>query len=191
MTTLELLLTVLITVWMGLLTLVVVLLVRQMSLLTVRVSAASNRAELENDGPAIGSQLHERIRATVNGAGVPTLIMVMSATCKPCHDLVDSIDPRSWPTQTLAVITGPDGSAGDLARQMPANARLLTGNEARDAAGLLAISSLPFGLLVQDGMVFDKGYLSNRVDLERLLHRVSHPHEFAQQASVGGNSVGN
>ena len=52
---------VLVCIWLGVLTLVLVLLVRQVGLLTVRLSVAGEAASLDNDGPEIGSSVPEDV----------------------------------------------------------------------------------------------------------------------------------
>lgn len=189
MTMLEAVLATVVVGWMAVLSLVVVLLVRQTSLLTVRVTAASNRLELDNDGPRIGSKVDSAIlRAPLSPS--TTFVVVMSATCKPCHELVEGVEPQAWPSRMIAVLTGPPAAARDLARRLPTDTKLLIDDEARDAAGHLGISSLPFGVLVQDDVVIDKGYLSNRVDLDRLLKRSDGFRESSLLNSIGGNGLG-
>jgi len=52
---------VLVCVWLGVLTLVVVLLVRQIGLLTVRLSVADRALSVDNDGPEVGSSVPEDV----------------------------------------------------------------------------------------------------------------------------------
>ncbi len=71
MSTLAVAALVLVCVWLGVLTLVAVLLVRQVGLLTVRLSVAGQALAVENDGPEVGSQ-HTRGRnvcAAGSGSG--------------------------------------------------------------------------------------------------------------------------
>lgn len=56
---------VLVCIWLGVLTLVAVLLVRQVGLLTVRHSMASQAISLDDDGPEIGSSLSEDVASVM------------------------------------------------------------------------------------------------------------------------------
>ena len=54
-------------VWLGVLTFVVVLLVRQVGLLTVRLSMATQAISLDDDGPEVGSILPEDVAEVRKG----------------------------------------------------------------------------------------------------------------------------
>ena len=56
---------VLVCAWLGVLTFVVMLLVRQVGLLTVRFSMATQAMSLDDDGPDIGSSLPEDVAEVI------------------------------------------------------------------------------------------------------------------------------
>ncbi len=95
---------VLVCIWLGVLTLVVVLLVRQIGLLTVRLSVASQAFSLDDDGPEVGIDLPEEVTSVL-----PELkegrayLLLISAGCTPCRELVADLDGtvssrESWPS---------------------------------------------------------------------------------------------
>ena len=56
---------VLVCLWLGVLTLVVVLLVRQIGLLTVRLSVSGQVSSLDDDGPEVGSAVPEHVASVL------------------------------------------------------------------------------------------------------------------------------
>jgi Na+/H+ antiporter NhaB len=58
---------VLVCAWLGALTLIVVLLVRQIGLLTVRLNVASQALSLDDDGPEVGSSVPEEVASVLPG----------------------------------------------------------------------------------------------------------------------------
>ena len=70
---------VLVCVWLGILTLVAVLLVRQVGLLTVRLSAAGQALAVENDGPEVGSNIPEDVTSVLPDLQAERLLRHMEA----------------------------------------------------------------------------------------------------------------
>jgi hypothetical protein len=56
-------------IWLGVLTLVIVLVVRQIALLTVRLSLMGNTFSLANDGPEVGGPLPDMVRSLLPEVG--------------------------------------------------------------------------------------------------------------------------
>jgi hypothetical protein len=67
--------------------LVIVLLVRQVGLLTVRLSMATQAISLDDDGPDVGSSLPEDVAEVVPEGG-PAYVLLTSAGRDPCRELV-------------------------------------------------------------------------------------------------------
>jgi hypothetical protein len=82
---------VLASVWLGVLSLVVVLLVRQIGLLTLRfdqVDLADPPFKPEGDGPELGDAVPpDVIAALPELATEPTYLLLLSATCTSCREL--------------------------------------------------------------------------------------------------------
>ena len=78
---------VLVCIWLGVLTLVVVLLVRQVGLLTVRLSTAAQTISLDDDRPEVGSGLPEDV-AELMPEDEPAYLGIISAGCDPCRGLL-------------------------------------------------------------------------------------------------------
>lgn len=163
---------VLVSAWIGVLTLVVVLLVRQVGLLTVRLSAAGQAISVENDGPEVGDRIPENV-----AAALPDLredrahLLLVSSTCDPCRELVADISDRRFDGDNIvALVPGEGEQAADFAGLFPSGIRTVGDPEATELAGLLGIESTPFALEVERGTVTKKAYLfDGAADLMRFV----------------------
>lgn len=79
-------------VWLGALTLVVILTVRQIALLTARLDHAATLApspsySLADEGPKIGSRIEETVLRWVPELAAPKAhLLLLSSTCGPCRE---------------------------------------------------------------------------------------------------------
>lgn len=149
---------VLVCIWLGVLTLVVVLLVRQVGLLTVRLSMASQAISLDDDGPEIGSSLPEDV-ASVMPEEDPAYLLLVSAGCDPCRELVAELDGRSFEQSVVALVPGREEQATEIAALLPSDMRVVLDPEATDLAESLELESTPFVLEVEGGTVTRKAHI--------------------------------
>ena len=105
-------------VWLGVLTFVVVLLVRQVGLLTVRLSMATQAISLDDDGPEVGSILPEDV-AEVMPDGERAYLLLISASCEPCRELVVELDGHQFEQSVVALVPGRQEQASELAALLP------------------------------------------------------------------------
>jgi hypothetical protein len=152
---------VLVCIWLGVLTLVVVLLVRQIGLLTVRLSVASQAFSLDNDGPEVGSSLPEEVTSVV-----PELmeerafLLLISSSCTPCRELVADLQgEHRFEQKIVALVPGHEEPAREMAALLPSGIRVVLDPEAARLAGALDLESTPFALEVERGMVTRKAFL--------------------------------
>lgn len=151
---------VLVCMWLGVLTLVVVLLVRQIGLLTVRLSVAGEATSLENDGLEIGSRVPEDVAAVLpDQAEEHTYLLLISSTCLPCWELVADLGERRFEQNIVALVPGHGEKAGELAALLPSSMRVVLDPEATRLAGALQLESTPFVLEVEHRTVTRKAYL--------------------------------
>jgi hypothetical protein len=147
-------------VWLGILTLVVVLLVRQIGLLTVRLSVASQALSLANDGPKVGSKVPEEVASALPDVeGERGYVLLISATCAPCPELVADIRQRDFEQTIIALVPGREELADELVALLPPGIRAVRDPEATRLAGALDIRSTPFAVEVERGTVTRKAYL--------------------------------
>ena len=149
---------VLVCAWLGILTFVVMLLVRQVGLLTVRLSMAAQAMSLDDDGPEIGSRLPEDV-AEVMPDGEPAYLLLISAGCDPCWELVAELDGHRFEQKLVALVPGRREQAGELADLLPPGIRVVFDPEATQLAESLDLESTPFALEVESGTVNRKVHL--------------------------------
>jgi hypothetical protein len=161
---------VLATAWLAVLTLVVLLLVRQIGLLTVRLDmAAGERTSMDDDGLAVGTQVSAR---TV--AALPELnsgekyLLLFAASCDPCLDVADEVGRLELDGDVVALVAGKEELADDIAARLD-GVRIVRDPEATELAGELAVSSVPFAFAISETVVAAKKYLHSARDLEELM----------------------
>jgi hypothetical protein len=149
---------VLVCVWLGVLTLVVVLLVRQVGLLTIRLSIATQTISLDDDGPEVGSSLPEDV-AEVMPEGGSAYLLLISAGCDPCRELVAELGGRRFLQSIVALVPGRQEQASGLAGLLPPGIRAVLDPEATQLSESLDLESTPFALEVERGTVTRKAHL--------------------------------
>jgi hypothetical protein len=146
---------VLVCAWLGVLTFVVMLLVRQVGLLTVRLTMATQAMSLNDDGPEIGSSLPEDV-AEVMPEGERAYLLLISAGCDPCRELVAELDGHRFEQKVVALVPGRQEQAAELAALLPPDIRVVLDPEATQLAESLDLESTPFALEVESGTVTRK-----------------------------------
>ena len=151
---------VLVCIWLGVLTLVAVLLVRQVGLLTVRLSVAGQALAVENDGPEVGSDIPEDVTfALPDLEAERAYLLLISANCTPCRELVADIGDRGFEQTIVALVPGNEEQASELASLLPSGIRAVLDPEAASLAETLKLRSTPFALEIERGRVTRKAYL--------------------------------
>jgi hypothetical protein len=158
MSTLAIAALVLVCAWLGVLTFVVMLLVRQVGLLTVRVSMATQAMSLDDDGPDIGSSLPEDV-AEVMPERERAYLLLISEGCDPCRELVTELDGHRFEQKVVALVPGRQEQAAELASLLPPNVRVVLDPEAIQMTESLDLESTPFVLEVENGTVIRKVHL--------------------------------
>jgi hypothetical protein len=152
-------------VWLGVLSLVVVLLVRQVGLLSLRLSAVGQgqTVSLDDDGPEIGSNVPEDVSASLSHLeGERAYLLLASATCGSCREVIADIGSHHFEQQVTALIPGREELSSEIATLLPPGVRAVLDPEASKLADALKIHSTPFAVEIQDGKIAGKAYLYNR-----------------------------
>lgn len=144
--------------WLGVLTFVVVLLVRQVGLLSVRFSMATRATSLDDDGPEIGSGLPEDV-AEVMPEEERSYLLLISAGCDPCRELVAELDGHRFEQKVVALVPGRPEQAAELAALLPQGIRVVLDPEATQLTESLDLESTPFALEVEGGTVTRKTHV--------------------------------
>lgn len=150
---------------------VLVLVIRQIGLLTIRVSNMVPHMDLSQDGLDIGQSIPEGVKS-----GLPMLangthyILVLSGTCVPCRHLANDIRQMAQvPEGGVALIAGRAPVAEELRDVLPTEITSVVGPEASELAEALDVRSTPFGFYLVDGVIAAKSPLQAGVDLLRLI----------------------
>ena len=155
---------VLVCVWLGVLTLVVILLVRQIGLLTVRLSVAGGATSLDDDGPDVGSSVPEDVAAVLpDRAAERAFLLLISSSCTPCRELVVDLGEHRFEQKVVALVPGPEEQSGELAALLPSGIGVVLDPEATRLAGALQLESTPFVLEVEQGTITSKAFLHEGV----------------------------
>jgi hypothetical protein len=149
---------VLVCAWLGVLTFVVMLLVRQVGLLTVRLTMATQAMSLDDDGPEVGSSLPEDV-AEVMPEQERAYLLLISADCDPCRELVAELDGHRFEQKVVALVPGRQEQAAELAALLPPDIKIVLDPEATDLAESLDLESTPFALEIESGTVTRKVHL--------------------------------
>jgi hypothetical protein len=165
---------VLIGVWLGILTVVIILTVRQIGLLTVRFSVAGGTFSVADDGPEIGSKIPEEVLTTLpNLKQEPTYVLLLSATCTPCREMVTELSGHRFERSVVALVAGREELADGLMALLPDGMRIVGDPDATSFAKALQVKSTPFALAIKDGTVIRKAYMYQAADFVSLVNSES------------------
>jgi len=147
-------------VWLGVLTLVIVLIVRQIGVLTVQLSLAEPGFSVDNDGPEVNSPVPAEVIATLPQVNSErTTILFVSATCTPCRTLVADLQKYRFDSQVTALVAGRQELADGLIKMLSPSVHVVRDPAASQVAEAFNIHSTPFALLVENGTVKAKSYV--------------------------------
>ncbi|MGH8602343.1 MAG: hypothetical protein ACREXR_06075 [Gammaproteobacteria bacterium] len=160
MSGLEIMALVLASAWLAILTVVVVLIVRQISLITVRLSLAGEALSLDDSGPEVGSRLPDEVVSMVPEFDeARAYLLLLSASCEPCRELAEELSDRRIDATVVALIPGRKEVAEGIADLLPSEIRTVLDPDAVELSGHLDIQSTPFALQIEGGIVSKKAHL--------------------------------
>lgn len=188
-------------IWMGLLTLAVVLTIRQVAILMVRldrlgegVGAIGSFYDPMAEGPEIGSRLPDEVARSLPELGSGTThLLLLSATCGPCRDMAEGLGRAGIPKEgrVLALIPGRRELADGLVAMLPAGVRHVRDPQATALARGLSIQRVPFALRVESGTVTAKAPpLDSTADLIQFIEKRATDPGLAAARVDGGHGHG-
>jgi hypothetical protein len=159
--------------WLTGLSLAVLAVARQVAVLQLHASTPSTSGyfDVHSDGPAVGSPVPDSLRAASWYPGGDFVVMILSATCGPCREVVDELCRSGGPDLPVhSFVAGRAEMAEPLLDQLAAE---LAGHahgepEASDVTQAFGVQSSPFALLVSDDIVADKRYVRAASDVLEL-----------------------
>lgn len=179
-------------VWLATLSFVVLLVVRQMALLTARLDAGNVTIALDEDGLDIGfpvpSDVVEAVPEVREG---PAYVLLLSSNCGPCRELLPQLREQDFDFPVVALVPGSRNSAGDLARSLPDTIRVVRDPAASTIATALKIRSTPFVIEAESATVTGKAYLRDTSNLVNLMEarKTSDAAEIAARAKGARESA--
>lgn len=151
--------------WLGLLTLVVVLSLRQIGLLTMRAAVNPERFSTANDGPTIGSTVPALVASAIPDAeSGPVQILFLSASCAPCRKVATDLSPHPLPSTVTALLAGREELADSLVELLPRGIRIVRDPDASNVSQALEIRSAPFAVAIDARKVTQKTYVHGAQD---------------------------
>ncbi len=150
--------------WMVVLTVVLVLVVRQIGLITVRLGRNEPEAATADDGLDVGDAVPaaalEHLPASGSGR---RLALFVSVNCFPCREMASVLDRVDY-SELTAVVVGADPT--DMLSLLPDDISVVSGPDATACAEGFSISTVPFVFEVRDGTVTGKAVLRGLPDLD-------------------------
>lgn len=155
--------------WLGVLTLVMVLVVRQLAILTARFEMAGSRISPGADGLEVGRQAPVEVLSALPELRTRVgYVLVLSATCAPCRELAPNLAELSFTEPVTALVPGRAELADSLAQLLPGWMRVVRDPEAMAIANALQVRTTPFAMEIEGGFVTGKAFLHAAADLRRL-----------------------
>jgi hypothetical protein len=161
-------------VWIAFLSLAVVLLVRQVGLLTVRLDRSRDSTAPVDDGLALGSAVPAAVGRALDPAdGGPLYVVVLGAICAPCRELaadlgrtqlVDAVSPLLF-----LISGGSEELADDLAALLPAGTQVLRDPLATEIVNELRVQTTPFAFEIANARIAGKAALRGAKHLEQFV----------------------
>lgn len=156
--------------WLAAASLAILVLIRQVALLTLRLDRIEEGPAL--DGISVGSLVPETVMAALTASNAEQLhVLVLSATCGPCRELADEL-AKDPPTQSvIALIGGEREPAAAIGERLPGQVRVVLDPEASQVIDSLDLKTSPFLFTFEGGKVTDKASVRNGAHLLALLDR--------------------
>lgn len=155
---------VLIAVWLALLSLAVLIVIRQLGFITLQLHGSGLATE---DGPIIGTVLSSSIVAAVPELAVGLHYLIFLATdCRPCLNFASELTDSGFTHPDLVVVySGGNKSDDKLADLLPAAMRRYEPDRASLLQDQLTVNATPSILQVEEGVIVGKGLLRSVSDV--------------------------
>jgi hypothetical protein len=168
MTGLELAALITVALWLAVLSLVVVLCVRQIGILSVGALARPPDRESSDDGLLIGQRVPHQVRGLLPDVEQLSYLLFLEAGCGPCRELVDDLGRATLDLPITVILRGGGPSADAVTALLPPSASVIRDPEAMEVAERLEVEITPSVLEVERGFITGKGVLRGLFDLESL-----------------------
>jgi hypothetical protein len=149
---------VLVAAWLALISVLVLLLVRQVGLITVRLDRARSAGAPVADGLAVGEHLPPEVTDRLPDTVAQTrgYLLVLGAVCQPCRQLLDDLRDARFDAPVHAVVSGSTEHADAVMELVPDTMQAVTEPAATAIVHALEIESTPFVFEVKEGQITAK-----------------------------------
>lgn len=170
MSTLELTALTLASIWLGVLSLAVLVVVRQVGVLTVRLDMARQQLEPSGDGLAVGTPVPDDVLASLPRLreGV-NYLLALSGSCDPCREFVAELHGHHLPRPVVALVSGPPDRCDPLISLLPPTLEVVRDPDASSLLHTLLIQTTPFAVEINSGVVSGYAISTKPVDLLTLM----------------------
>lgn len=156
--------------WLSILSIVLLLTVRQIALLTERLDKAGTSTSLDRDGIDIGVVVPDKVIAALPQlADGRTYLLLLSSICGPCREMATALGRHAFEDDIVALVPGPAELAETLIAELPSTVLAIADPVATDVASHLQLESTPFAFAIEGGRVTGKAYLHSDDDFLDLL----------------------
>jgi hypothetical protein len=154
-------------IWSGVLTIVVILTVRQVALLSLRPSGQAV-VNMDDLGPKAGMRVPAELDRFLAEYRDVQAIVLISAVCGPCRELAKDFTRLTVSNRFAFLVTGSSDDVADMVSLVPPGAVVLTDPDASRLARSLGITSTPFGVGIAGDQVSRSKFLRSIEDVETL-----------------------
>lgn len=156
------------TVWVAVLTLALASMIRELAILRLRFDRVGGDFSVDRAGLEVGRSVPPEVHAALPMTAEPLYALVMSASCSPCWQFLERF--QVGPEIHLSVLlSGGGDKAAEMASKLPKHATVIRDPLAKQLAAALQVSSTPFVIQMEDGIVTGKSYLRRTEDFGRLV----------------------
>lgn len=156
-------------VWAAVVTVGLLLCIRQIALLTHRVSTVGDAFSFASDGPEIGTELPADVVAVLPPSNGDSYVLNISASCAPCRELAEELSRTPIDLPVTALVPGREELAEAIVELLPSSFRVVRDPDATRLAQALDIQSTPFVVAAQSGVVVAKSYVNAVRDIDRMV----------------------
>lgn len=160
-----------VSVWLGVLTLAVLVLIRQTAINSLRLSQGLPTFSLDHEGPEAGTALDADVLQQLPPLSRDACLLLLSASCAPCREVAADLGRWLRAPGVVVLVAGPPDVANAVASMLPEGVDTVYDPAATEVADALSIRSIPFALTLRERVVSDKTYVHDAKDVVELIER--------------------
>jgi hypothetical protein len=176
MSTLETIALVSAAAWMAVLSLIILLLVRQIGILTVRLERDEQPPEHAYGGIEIGRTVPTAVADALPPLnGDATYVLLVGASCPPCRELATDLELPAAAGRVIVALTGPDQLATAFCDLLPDGVEVVVDPDASVVHEGLSVSTTPFAVELTGQTVTGKAVVRGAAHLHAFMTKPDAP----------------